>query len=163
MTGVKTVDVYTCREILRIRAGVEQYAAPDGFGEYYWTELLRGCAEADALEATWEHYRTRTRPLMPADILIWVRARHHARLTTVAGIAEILLRERAGLDWSTGKITRWQRTFETEVGRGADIDEARDTADLDADEYSSNPGAAPSHVQSSHRPEIARETHLCRS
>lgn len=163
MTGVKTVDVYTCREILRVRAGVEQYAAPDGYGEYYWTELLRDCAESDALDATWEHYRTRTRPLMPADILIWVRARHNARLATVAGITERLLRERTGLDWPPRKIARWQRIFETEVGRGADIDAACETADLDADEYSSNPDAAPSHALGPHRPEVARETPVCRS
>ncbi|MFI1462483.1 hypothetical protein [Nocardia carnea] len=161
MTGVKTVDVYTCREILRIRAGVEQYAPPDGFGEYYWTELLRGCAEADALEATWEHYRTRTRPLMPADILIWVRARHAARLTTVTGITEKLRRERTGLDWSDDKLTRWQKTFETEIGLGADIDDARDTADLDAHEYSGNAAAAPSHPPGP--PDPSRDMNLCRS
>lgn len=68
MNRVETVDVYTCRGILRLRAGIEQHSPPDGFGEYYWTELLRGCAESDGLEATWGHYRTRTRPLTPADI-----------------------------------------------------------------------------------------------
>ena len=160
MTGIKTVDVYTCREILRIRAGVEQYTAPDGFGEYYWTELLRGCAESDALEATWEHYRTRARPLMPADILGRVRARHNSRLAMVAGITERLLRERTGLAWSPGRIARWQNTFETEVGRGADIDDACDTADFDAHEYTGNPDTAPPHALGP--PEVPRETQLCR-
>ena len=132
MTRIKTVDVFTCREILRIRSGIEQYAPPDGFGEYYWSELLRDCAESDALEATWAHYRTKTRPLTPADILGQVESRRAPRVAMVARIADRLLHERTRFGWSAEQLTRWSTTFETEIGRGADIEDACDCADLDA-------------------------------
>ncbi|MGW0177094.1 hypothetical protein ACWDUM_24985 [Rhodococcus sp. NPDC003322] len=144
MTRVKTVDIFTCREILRIRAGIEQYASPEGFGEYYWAELLRDCAESDALEATWAHYRTKTRPLTPADILGQVESRRAPRVAMVAGIADRLLRERTQFGWTAEQLTQWNATFENEVGRGAEIEDARDCADIDAcaDDDASEGGAA---------------------
>ncbi|WP_206040144.1 hypothetical protein [Rhodococcus sp. HNM0563] len=132
MTRVKTVDIFTCREILRIRSGVEQYMAPDGFGEYYWAELLRDCSESDALEATWAHYRTKTRPLTPADILAQVGAEVATRVSMVARITDQLLCERTRFGWTAEQLARWNITFDTEIGRGADIEDARDCADLDA-------------------------------
>lgn len=132
MTRVKTVDIFTCREILRIRSGVEQYTAAEGFGEYYWAELLRDCSESDALEATWAHYRTKTRPLTPADILGQVESERATRVATVARTADQLLYERSQFGWTAEQLTQWNITFETEIGRGADIEDARDCADLDA-------------------------------
>lgn len=128
---VKTVDVFTCREILRIRSGIEQYALPEGFGEYYWAELLRDCSESDALETTWAHYRTSTRPLTPADILGQVESRRAARVAMVARVADGLLGERTRFSWTAEQLAQWKSTFETEIGRGADVEDARECADND--------------------------------
>lgn len=136
MTPVKTVDVYTCREILRIRSGVEQCPAPDEPGEYYWAELLRECAEADALDATWAHYRTSSRPLMPADILERVGRIAAARTLAAAGARDRSLLERAFLGWDPDRLVRWRSEFDTEVARGASVDDACAVADADAGERS---------------------------
>jgi len=126
---VKTVDVYTCREILRIRSGVEQCSSPDGSGEYYWAELLRDCAESDALEATWAHYRTTSRSLLPADVLRRVAEFASPRLSAAEGRGGRLLLDRALEGWDPDRLVRWKRVFDTEVGRGAHVDDARDVAD----------------------------------
>ncbi|MFC9518099.1 hypothetical protein ACFTSD_20415 [Nocardiaceae bacterium NPDC056970] len=132
MKPVKTVDVFTCREVLRIRAGVEQVPAPDEPGEYYWSELLRDCAESDVLEATWAHYRTTSRTLRPADILAWVGAVAEERIRGSRGVRERLLLDRALLGWDPDRLVRWDAVFTVEVGRGADSDAARDLADAAA-------------------------------
>ena len=49
----------------------------------------------------------------------------------VAKIADRLLHERTRFDWSAEQLTQWKTTFETEIGRGADIEDARECADID--------------------------------
>jgi hypothetical protein len=66
---MKKADTYTVRELLRIRSGIEQTPLPDEQTEYFWTELLKTCTEADVLRAAWDHYRDHPRTLWPADVL----------------------------------------------------------------------------------------------
>lgn len=123
--------MYTCREVLRIRAGVEQVSIPDEPGEYYWAELLRDCAEADVLEATWSHYRTTPRTLLPADILERVGVFAEERIRAAREPCERLLMDRALLGWEPDRLARWHETFTVEIRRGAGVDAARDVADAE--------------------------------
>ncbi|PTR24771.1 hypothetical protein C8K36_10727 [Rhodococcus sp. OK519] len=132
MSPVKTVDVYTCREVLRIRAGVEQVPVPDEPGEYYWSEILRDCAESDVLEATWAHYRTTSRPLLPADILGRVGTVSKQRIQASRGVCERLLMDRALLGWDPDRLARWHTDFTAEIGRGASPEDACGFADAAA-------------------------------
>ncbi|CAM3150138.1 hypothetical protein RHDE110596_19620 [Prescottella defluvii] len=135
MNPVKTVDVYTCREVLRIRAGVEQVPVPDEPGEYYWSELLGECSESDVLEATWAHYRTTSRTLLPGDILERVGAVASARIRISRGVCEQLLADRALLGWDPDRLARWHTTFTVEIGRGAGTEAACAVADAAAPDH----------------------------
>lgn len=67
-------NIYTVREILRVRHGIEQGPVPDEETEYYWLEILKGCLEQDAIAAVWRHYRVHNRPLFPADVLLLAKS-----------------------------------------------------------------------------------------
>ncbi|MBM4724433.1 hypothetical protein GS439_20165 [Rhodococcus hoagii] len=135
MNPVKTVDVFTCREVLRIRAGVEQAPVADERAEYYWSELLRDCSESDVLEATWAHYRTTSRTLLPGDILERVGAVARNRIRSSRRVCERLLLDRALLGWDPDRLVRWHTTFTGEIGRGAEAEAARAVADASVSDH----------------------------
>ncbi len=135
MNPVKTVDVFTCREVLRIRAGVEQAPVPDERAEYYWSELLRDCSESDVLEATWAHYRTTSRTLLPGDILERVGAVARNRIRSSRRVCERLLLDRALLGWDPDRLVRWHTTFTGVIGRGAEAEAARAVADASVSDH----------------------------
>lgn len=163
MNPVKTVDVYTCREVLRIRAGVEQAPVPDESGEYYWSELLRDCAESDVLEATWAHYRTTSRTLLPRDILERVGAVERERIRISRGVCARLLMDRALLGWDPDRLARWHTTFTVEIGRGADQETARDVADAAVCDHApvSDHAAVSDHTAVSDHAAVVADTSEC--
>lgn len=126
---VKTADQYTVRELLRIRMGVGQVQNGDEPGEYYWGELLKGCAEADVMEAAWAHYRHKSRPLWPADVLDWVRHEsrrrrqraHDARKRAITSLTEFL--------HDPAAVAKWTRVLDEEINRGADFLDAAAAAE----------------------------------
>lgn len=126
---VKTVDIFTCREVMRIRQGVEPANEVDAADEYFWAELLKGCAEADVFEAVWDHYRRHARRLWPADVLLWVRREGSRRRD--AGLQA--WREGRGLrqamGWDASLLARWDEVYQTETGRGAPHSAALAVAD----------------------------------
>lgn len=129
---IKTVDTYTCREIMRIRAGIEPDAEPDEEAEYFWAELLKDCAEADAFEATWDHYRSERRPLWPNDILEWVRTAEHRREQRADTAWKRILTDRALSGWPPESLQVWNRVFGSEIRRGASLTDATEIADAEA-------------------------------
>lgn len=128
----KTADIYTCREIMRIRAGIEPDPKSDQESEYFWAELLKDCAEQDVFEAAWAHYRTEQRPLWPADILNWVRTAENDRMERADVASKRLLMDRALSGWPPEVLDVWNRAFKSEIGRGAPLSKAQAVADLSA-------------------------------
>lgn len=132
VSRIRTVDGYTCRELLRIRAGIEPDADPDEDAEYFWAELLRDCAESDVFEAAWEHYRSERRPLWPTDILEWVKAAECRRKQRANTSWKRVLMDRALSGWPPESLEAWNRVFGSEIGRGASLTDATEIADAEA-------------------------------
>jgi len=126
---IKTVDIYTCREVMRVRQGVEPSSEGDAADEYFWAELLKDCAEADVFEAVWEHYRRHARRLWPADILCWVRREGSRRRSA----GQEAWREGRGLrlsmGWDARLLACWDEIYLTEICSGATHSNALAVAD----------------------------------
>jgi hypothetical protein len=123
-----SVDLFTCREILRIRESFEPNAPFAGGDEYYWFELLKACDEATALTAAWEHYRKNSGPLTPAVILRYVGASAALNIETES-IRGRLLMDRALSGLPCEALARWNGVFVEESGSGATYDSAALAAD----------------------------------
>lgn len=118
-TRVKTADHYTVRELLRIRMGIGQVQNCDEPGEYYWAELLKGCAEADVMEAAWAHYRHKSRPLWPADVLDWVRHEARRRRQRTHDARERAITSLTDFVDDPSALMKWTRVLDEEINRGA--------------------------------------------
>lgn len=136
---VRTADVYTAREVLRLRMSVGQMAEEDPGAEYYWAELLKDCSEDDVFEAAWDHYRIRSRPLWPADILEWVRNEAKRRIESITLRREVELAKRTARGWETPTLARWTPVFDLEIARGSGPDEAAQIADSMVESSASKP------------------------
>lgn len=135
--AVKKADEFTAREVLRLRMSVGQGSDGDPASEYYWAELLRDCAEADVLEAAWDHYRRQSRPLWPADILDWVAAEAERRRDAAALARELELAKRMADGWGEAALARWTPIFDVEIARGGRPEAAARVADEVAEPRSS--------------------------
>lgn len=123
---IRTVDLHTIRELLRMKSALEAGARDLGASESYWFELLRGYSEADVFDAAWQHYCSRPRPLWPADVLASVDRLVAARAEAVRPVrAEIV--ERRSLN---GRSDGWVAVFDQEIARGASVEGAMRTADV---------------------------------
>lgn len=153
--SVRTADIFTAREILRLRMSVDQGQDGDPTAEYYWAELLKDCAEADVFTAAWDHYRNHSRPLWPADILRWVRIASERRLDGAVEHRGQGLAKRASGGWGAVALERWAAIVDEQISRGANPEAATKTADSETE--SCNSGLADSVEYVSEHSEDQRE------
>lgn len=126
---IKTADVFTAREVLRLRMSMDLRADQDPAAEYYWAELLQDCADADVFEAAWDHYRSRSRPLWPADTLEWARIESQHRHDAAVEQRKLELDERTGSGWVAAAFAMWTQIFDREIALGASPQSSAKAAD----------------------------------